>query len=68
MAQLQTLLQLGAVTLPEIVKGRLGFIQLTQESERERVYLFMFRDNTSISASIHPLLYLWTVAKFSSSS
>lgn len=35
MAQLQTVLQLSAVTLPEIVKGRLGFVQLTQESERE---------------------------------
>lgn len=38
MAQLQTLLQLGVMTLPEIVERRLRFIQLTQESEggRER--------------------------------
>lgn len=31
MAQLQALLQLGAVALPEVVKGRLRVVQLTQE-------------------------------------
>lgn len=31
MAQLQALLQLGAVALPEVVEGRLRVIQLTQE-------------------------------------
>lgn len=31
MAQLQALLQLGAVPLPEVVEGRLRVIQLTQE-------------------------------------
>lgn len=35
MAQLQTVFQLSAVTLPEIIERRLGFIQLTQESERK---------------------------------
>lgn len=35
MTQLQTVLQLSAVTFPEIIKRCLGFIQLTQESERE---------------------------------
>lgn len=32
-AEQQTLLQLGVVTLPEVLKRRLRFIQLTQEPE-----------------------------------
>lgn len=31
MSQLQALLQLGAVALPEVIEGRLRVIQLTQE-------------------------------------
>lgn len=43
MAQLQTLLQLGVVTLPEVVKRRLRFIQLTEKSERgQDIYLLLF--------------------------
>lgn len=34
-AELQTLFQLGAVTLPEIVERRLRLVQLTQQSEEE---------------------------------
>lgn len=45
MSELQALLQLGAVALPEIVERRLCFVQLTQESERtkRRIYSHIWR-------------------------
>lgn len=71
MAELQTLLQLGAVAFPEVVERRLRLVELTQESEGERegfINSFLAQLARRLTEQILFFLYLCTVARFSSSS
>lgn len=67
MAQLQTLLQLRAVALPEVVEGCFCFIELTEEPEREgqvrgqvRAVSDAFKDTLFISVCVCVSLPLYS--------